>query len=95
MPSPFPGMDPYLENPEIWPEVHSRLIVAIADVLAPNLHPNYYAAIEKRTYLNTPEDSILIGIPDVAAANRPSTPKAESRTTTTLPPALSLGLRRQ
>ncbi|MEO0350912.1 MAG: DUF4058 family protein [Cyanobacteria bacterium P01_A01_bin.15] len=87
MPSPFPGMDPYLENPEIWPEVHSRLIVAIADVLAPNLHPNYYAAIEKRTYLNTPEDSILIGIPDVSVANRPSTPKTESRTTTTLPQA--------
>ena len=87
MPSSFPGMDPYLENPEIWPEVHSRLIVVMADVLAPNLHPNYYAAIEKRTYLNTPEDSILIGIPDVAAANRPSTPKAESRTTTTLPQA--------
>ena len=87
MPSPFPGMDPYLENPEIWPEVHSRLIVAIADVLAPNLHPNYYAAIEKRTYLNTPEDSILIGIPDVSVAYRPSAPKAESRTTTTLPQA--------
>ena len=66
MPSPFPGMDPYLENPELWPEVHSRLIVAIADALAPSLHPKYYAAIDKRTYLDTPEDSILIGIPDVS-----------------------------
>ncbi|MEL7359939.1 MAG: DUF4058 family protein [Cyanobacteria bacterium J06560_6] len=26
----FPGMDPYLESPELWPEVHSRLIVALA-----------------------------------------------------------------
>ncbi|MEB3827392.1 DUF4058 family protein [Phormidium sp. CCY1219] len=24
MPSPFPGMDPYLENPEIWLSVHNR-----------------------------------------------------------------------
>ncbi|MGL5058451.1 MAG: DUF4058 family protein [Microcoleus sp.] len=24
MPSPFPGMNPYLENPEFWPEVHHR-----------------------------------------------------------------------
>lgn len=87
MPSPFPAMDPYLENPEIWPEVHSRLIVAIADSLAPSLHPTYYAAIEKRTYLDTPEDSILIGIPDVSITSRPPELKTESRTTTTLPQA--------
>lgn len=70
MPSPFPGMDPYLESPEFWPEVYSRLIVAIADTLAPSLHPKYYAAIEKRTYLDTPEDSIFVGIPDVSVADR-------------------------
>ncbi|MGB3294779.1 MAG: DUF4058 family protein [Phormidesmis sp.] len=70
MPSPFPGMDPYLENPQLWPEVHSRLIVAIADTLAPSLHPKYYAAIEKRTYLDTLEDSILVGIPDVSVADK-------------------------
>lgn len=68
MPSPFLGMDPYLENPGLWPEVHSRLIVAISDSLAPFLHPKYYAAIEKRIYLDTPEDSISIGIPDVSVA---------------------------
>ena len=87
MPSPFPGMDPYLENPEIWPEVHSRLIVAIADSLAPSLHPRYYAAIEKRTYLDTPDDSILVGIPDVSITNRSQALKTESRAATTLPQA--------
>ncbi|WP_445243129.1 MULTISPECIES: DUF4058 family protein [unclassified Microcoleus] len=30
MPSPFPGMNPYLEQPEFWSEVRSRAIVAIA-----------------------------------------------------------------
>ncbi|GAA6623346.1 DUF4058 family protein [Scytonema sp. NUACC26] len=30
MSSPFPGVDPYLEHPELWAEVHSRLIMAIA-----------------------------------------------------------------
>jgi hypothetical protein len=63
-------MDAYLGNTEMWPEVHSQLIVAIADALAPFLHPKYYAAIEKRTYLDTPEDSILIGIPDVSVASK-------------------------
>ncbi|NJM76290.1 MAG: DUF4058 family protein [Acaryochloridaceae cyanobacterium RU_4_10] len=30
MPSPFPVMDPHLENSAFWSAVHSRLIVAIA-----------------------------------------------------------------
>jgi hypothetical protein len=29
MPSPFPGMDPYLEHPDLWPEVHSRWLMAM------------------------------------------------------------------
>jgi len=33
MPSPFPGVNPYLEHPERWSTVHNRLIVALADVL--------------------------------------------------------------
>ncbi len=26
--SPFPGMDPYLEHPQLWPEVHHLLLSA-------------------------------------------------------------------
>jgi hypothetical protein len=59
-------MNPYLENPELWPEVHSRLIVAIADALAPHLRPKYRVAIEKRVYQVTDENSVLVGIPDVS-----------------------------
>lgn len=65
MPSPFPGMNPYLENPEFWAEVHSRLIIAIADVIAPQLRPKYRVAVEKRVYQMIDENSILVGIPDV------------------------------
>lgn len=49
MPSPFPGFDPYLENPDFWPEVHSRLIVALADSLVPQVRPKYEIAIAKLT----------------------------------------------
>ncbi|HIK45695.1 MAG TPA: DUF4058 family protein [Leptolyngbyaceae cyanobacterium M65_K2018_010] len=31
MPSPFPGMEPYLEYPRAWPKVHHRLVTAITD----------------------------------------------------------------
>ena len=51
MPTPFPGMDPYLERPGMWEEVHTRLIVAIADTLGPQVRPNYRVGVEQRTYL--------------------------------------------
>jgi Protein of unknown function (DUF4058) len=70
MPSPLPGMNPYLENPELWPEVHSRLIVAIADALNPQLIPKYRAAIDKRVYNLEGAEALLIGIPDVTIERR-------------------------
>jgi hypothetical protein len=39
MPSPFLGMNPYLEHPELWPEIYSRLIISIADAIFPHLPP--------------------------------------------------------
>ena len=52
MPSPFPGMDPYLEDPAIWPEVHQSLITYIRDVLQPHLRStNYRARINERVIL--------------------------------------------
>ena len=61
MRSPFPGMDPYLENSQLWSAVHSRLIVAIADDLVDQLSENYRVEIEKRTYFSSEEDSVLEG----------------------------------
>jgi len=77
MPNPFPGMNPYLESPEFWPEVHSRLIVAIADALVPQLVPKYRVAIEKRIYQIKGEQSLLVGIPDVSI-QRNATPRNSS-----------------
>ncbi len=64
MPSPFPGMNPYLEHPFFWREAHNRLIVALANDLGARLRPKYYAAIETRTYLEDESDGVLVGIPD-------------------------------
>ncbi len=64
MASPFPGMDPYLEQSAFWSSFHTRLIVALADTLAPMIRPQYYVEVETRTYRDTPEGEILVGIPD-------------------------------
>jgi hypothetical protein len=58
-------MNPYLEHPELWPEVHHLLIGLLAETLNPQLLPTYRAAIEKRVYELSGEEAVLIGIPDV------------------------------
>ena len=45
MECPFPGMDPYLEAPSLWPDVHHRLISAICDQIQSLIVPNYRAVI--------------------------------------------------
>lgn len=68
-------MDPYLEQPTFWAAFHSRLIVAIADALAPQLRPRYYIEVETRTYTDTPDGELLVGIPDgVVLARVPAVP---------------------
>lgn len=64
MPSPFPGMDPYLEQPTFWSEFHNRLIVEMSNALISSLRPKYYIAVETRTYTDDGEESLLVGIPD-------------------------------
>lgn len=61
MPSPFPGMDPYLEHPVVWEGVHARLVVAIANQLQPRLDPRYVASVEERVFIEGPQQRI----PDV------------------------------
>jgi Protein of unknown function (DUF4058) len=84
MPSPFPGMDPYLEDPFFWHQVHSRLIVALANDLGRRLRPKYYAAIETRTSLEDGAESIFAGIPDVIVFSGTSV-ATNTQNTVTLP----------
>ncbi|HRQ41095.1 MAG TPA: DUF4058 family protein [Chloroflexota bacterium] len=65
MPTPFPGMDPYLEKAHRWPNIHTRLIVALADDLAAKIRPRYYVSVEERTYLLQSDEMDKIMRPDV------------------------------
>ena len=53
MPLIFPGMDPYLENPAIFPGIHSRMIVYLADQIAPRIRPRYAASVGERVYVES------------------------------------------
>ena len=56
MPSPFPGMDPYLETSEHWMNVHSSLIGEIRGMLGEQLRPRYFVGMEERAYITNHAD---------------------------------------
>jgi hypothetical protein len=49
-------MDPYLEEPRLWPGVHTFLITVFAELLNQQLRPKYVADIEERVYLAPDDD---------------------------------------
>jgi hypothetical protein len=52
MPSPFPGMNPYLERDAAWDDFHNRFIVRAADAVAAQVDPRYIVRIEDQIYLH-------------------------------------------
>ncbi|MEQ1825387.1 MAG: DUF4058 family protein [Pirellula sp.] len=50
MTSPFPGMDPFIENQK-WEDFHTSFMSAIRDALVPSVRPKYVVDVEKRVYL--------------------------------------------
>ncbi|MDA1137021.1 MAG: DUF4058 family protein [Planctomycetota bacterium] len=50
MPSPFPGMNPFIETQE-WSDFHTRFISAFSDALMSHIAPRYVARVERRVYL--------------------------------------------
>lgn len=71
-------MNPYLEHPSLWPDVHNRLITAIADALTPRLAPRYYIGLERRTYQLKPDDVVFVGRPDIAVVAHQPAPQPAS-----------------
>jgi hypothetical protein len=50
MPSPFPGIDPFIEMQE-WEDFHSRFNNDVSDALVPRLEPRYIVRVERRVYV--------------------------------------------
>jgi hypothetical protein len=55
MPSPFPGMDPYLENPGVFPDFHDRFIAYLSESMQPELPEPYVAALGRRAWVEVSE----------------------------------------
>jgi hypothetical protein len=48
-------MDPYLEHPEIFPNLHQDFITYLKELLQPNLPAPYYARSARRTWIEVSE----------------------------------------
>lgn len=68
MPSPFPGMDPFLEERRVWPDVHHALISYIRETLQPKILPKYVARVGEHIRLASIGSTF---IPDVMLLESP------------------------
>ena len=67
MPSPFPGMNPYLEQDDAWHDFHQSFIPAVREVLSVLVAPRYIVKIDDHAYIHelSAEERRPLGRPDV------------------------------
>ena len=72
MPSPFPGMDPYIEDPFYWSDFHATTMVAMREAVNGILPKNYVAAVERHVWIeeHEPGEISVLGFPDVQVTDR-------------------------
>jgi hypothetical protein len=52
MPSPFPGMNPYLEQDDVWHDFHERFLPAAAEAIGVQIQPDYIVKIDEHIYVH-------------------------------------------
>jgi hypothetical protein len=83
-------MDPYLETPGLWPDVHHRLITAICDQIQAQLGPQYSAVITPYVAFESIEIApVRFAVPDVAVVEH-GFPSASSGGVAIAPAPLTL-----
>src|SRR5262245_35822405 len=71
MPSPFPGMNPYLEQDEVWQDFHQSFVPLLRESLAEQVRPAYFAKIEEFLFIHelSAEERRVLGRADVSVAD--------------------------
>ncbi|MCL4203822.1 MAG: DUF4058 family protein [Pirellulaceae bacterium] len=67
MPSPFPGMNPYLEQEDAWRDFHEAFLPAAREALSPQVSPSYLVKLEQNLYIHerAADERHLLGYGDV------------------------------
>jgi len=90
MPSPFPGMNPYLERPTVWHDFHETFTTACRWALVPQIRPRFIATLDDHIYIQDlpngqPE---YIGRGDVNVKEAVEVDTRRSATATSAPPVV-------
>jgi hypothetical protein len=74
MPSPFPGMNPYLEQEGVWQDFHQSFILAVRQALSPQVRPAYMVKIEEALFIHelSAEERQYLGRADVSVTRNPA-----------------------
>jgi hypothetical protein len=55
MPSPFPGVDPFIESQK-WEDFHTTFIGVLRELLVPQVRPQYVVDVERYRYVTRDGD---------------------------------------
>src|SRR5437870_1879750 len=95
MPSPFPGMDPFLETNPIFQELHTQMLAEMQALLQPQLRPRYVARLERHLSEGSVWDALQGGVslerkePDITIVSRSEARTDASSTALLARPAAS------
>lgn len=99
MPSPFPGMNPYLEQEDAWHDFHERIIPYISAVIVPQVRPSYIVKIDEHVFIHerSAAEREFLGRTDVSVTRseissppRPGTPVLEAPVRGRIPTAVDV-----
>ncbi len=78
MPSPFPGMNPYLEQESVWHSFHEQFPAYCQEILTAQVRPKYFVKLDVNIYIHElPDDQRRLGgRPDVTIGTRFDTSQA-------------------
>ena len=89
MPSPFPGMNPYIEQPAVWQDFHTRFMSTAAEVIGAQIEPRYFVKIEEHLFVHerSANERRPFGRPDLSVLPADENVPAHSGGTTVAAPA--------
>src|SRR5437899_4269548 len=87
MPSPFPGMNPYIERASAWHDFHERWIPLAAELLGAQVLPRYFVRIDEQMYIHelSAEERRFLGRSDLLVPALTPADKETAVTTSVLP----------
>ena len=88
MPSPFPGMNPYLEHPKTWKDFHETFIPQARTALMEKVRPKYIVTIEEHLFIQDwTDEQRFIGSADVAVGRGEGRPGEIAASATLIAPS--------